>query len=55
MALTSAEKTDIRRHCGYPAYGNAGSGFSSWRYYQANGLLEYRMNHLSLSEVTVRN
>ena len=33
MAFTDAEKTDIRRFCGYPAYGAANSGFQNWRFF----------------------
>lgn len=51
--LSDNEKIEIRRHCGYPAYGNSASGFSSWRYYQANGLLEYRIANLSDGEIVV--
>ena len=36
-----------RRFCGYPAYGAGAAGFQTWRFYQAYGLLEYRMNNLS--------
>lgn len=43
----------MRRHCGYPAYGGTASGFSSWRFYQVYGLLEYRMNNLADGEVSV--
>ena len=53
MLLTDAEKIDTRRHCGYPAYGNSPGGFSSWRFYQTYGLLEYRMNNLSDGEIAV--
>lgn len=53
MAFTDAEKTDIRRFCGYPAYGDALSSMQTWRFYQAYGLLEFRMNNLSDSELTV--
>lgn len=53
MAFTDAEKTDIRRHCGYPAYGAGAAGFQSWRFYQAYGTLEYRMNNLSDAELAV--
>jgi hypothetical protein len=49
MAFTDVEKTDIRRFCGYPAYG-AAAGSQSWRFYQAFGLLEFRMNNLSGAE-----
>lgn len=53
MSLTDGEKTGVRRFCGYPAYGGTPSGFSSWRFYQANGLLEYRMSNLAASEIEV--
>ena len=48
-----SEKTDIRRFCGYPAYGATQSGFQSWRFFQAYGLLEFRLNNLSVAEVAV--
>jgi hypothetical protein len=53
IALTDNEKIETRRYCGYPAYGAAPSGFSSWRFYQVYGLLEYRMNNLADGEVGV--
>lgn len=53
MAFTDAEKTDIRRFCGYPAYGAGPSGFQSWRFFQAYGTLEYRLNNLSAAEEAV--
>ncbi|HME19844.1 MAG TPA: hypothetical protein VKI44_00505 [Acetobacteraceae bacterium] len=53
MAFADSEKTDIRRFCGYPAYGAAASGFDDWRFFQAYGLLEYRMNNLSAAEEAV--
>jgi hypothetical protein len=52
-ALTDHEKIDTRRHCGYPAYGGTPSGFSSWRFFQVYGLLEYRINNLADGEVCV--
>lgn len=51
--LTDDEKIDTRRHCGYPAYGGTASGFSSWRFFQVYGLLEYRINNLAAGEVRV--
>ena len=51
--FSDAEKTDIRRFCGYPAYGAGPWGFQGWRFFQAYGLLEYRMNNLSPAEETV--
>lgn len=53
MPFTDAEKTDIRRFCGYPAYGAGAAGFQSWRFYQAYGTLEFRMNNLSAAELAV--
>ena len=37
--LTDPEKTDVRRFCGYPAYGAGVDGFDGWRFYQVYGLL----------------
>ena len=53
MAFTDAEKTDIRRFCGYPAYGARAAGQQTWRFFQAYGLLEFRMNNLSDAEGVV--
>ena len=51
--LTDAEKTDVRRFCGYPAYGPGQAGNMGWRFYQAYGAMEYRLNNLSDSEESV--
>lgn len=51
--LTDAEKVDIRRFCGYPAYGAASGPLQSWRFFQVYGLLEFRMNNLSISELVI--
>lgn len=51
--LTDQQKTDIRRFCGYPAYGANPAGSIGWRFYTAYGLLEYRMNNLSNAEMAV--
>ena len=53
MSLTDSEKTDIRRFCGYPAYGVGATSFQGWRFYQAYGMLEYRLNNLSTPELSV--
>ena len=50
MAFTEAERTDIRRFCGYPAYGIGDQGFQGWRFFQVYGLLEFRLGHLTGSE-----
>jgi hypothetical protein len=51
--LTDAEKVDIRRFCGYPAYGPAPTGMHSWRYFQVYGLLEFRLANFSDSELVI--
>jgi len=48
-----SEKTDIRRFCGYPAYGAGAGGFQGWRFFQAYGLMEYRLNNLASAEEQV--
>lgn len=53
MAFTEAERADIRRHCGYSAYGSGAEGFQGWRFHQAYGLMEYRLNRLSGAEEAV--
>ena len=52
-SFTDAQKTDVRRYCGYPAYGAGAAGFQGWRFFQAYGLLEYRLNNLSDAEIAV--
>lgn len=51
--LSDAEKVDVRRHCGYPAYGAASAGMQSWRFFQVYGLLEFRLLHLAAAEVGI--
>ncbi len=53
MAFSDAQKTDIRRYCGYPAYGAGDAGFQGWRFFQAYGVLEFRMTNLSDAEGAV--
>ena len=53
MAFTTAQATDIRRFCGYPAYGAGPAGFQGWRFFTAYGLLEFRINNLSTDEENV--
>jgi hypothetical protein len=52
MAFTEAEKTEVRRLCGYPAAGLGGL-LQGWRFYQVYGLLEYRLLWLANSEEAV--
>jgi len=51
--FADAEKTDLRRFMGYPAYGAGASGFQGWRFFEAYGTLEFRMNNASPSEYQV--
>jgi hypothetical protein len=51
--LTDAEKVDIRRFCGYPAYGAAPTGMQSWRYFRVYGVLEFRLTNLSEPETLI--
>jgi hypothetical protein len=51
--LSGTEKVDIRRFCGYPAYGAAPTGMQSWRYFQIYGLLEFRLSNLSDPEIGI--
>jgi len=53
MSFSDSEKVAVRRHCGYPAYGAGSSGFQGWRFFQAYGLLEYRLNNMSAEEESV--
>ena len=51
--LTDAEKIDARRFMGYPAFGTNLSGNMGWQFYQAAGLVEYRLNNLAEGEQVV--
>ena len=53
MAFTTAQKVDIRRHCGYPVYGGTPSSFQSYRFFQSYGTLEYRLSNLMPEEEAV--
>jgi hypothetical protein len=59
MAITIAQKSSIRRHLGYPvaglartgqAGGTLASGSIGYRWLQAYGFLEYKMNNLNPDE-----
>lgn len=53
MAFTAAEKVDIRRFCGFQAYGNITTQAFAHRYSTHYGLLEFRMNNYSADEEAV--
>lgn len=51
--LSDQQKVDVRRHCGYPAFGNQAAQAFGHRFFTHYGSLEYRMNNLSPEEETV--
>jgi hypothetical protein len=51
--LLESERTDARRFCGYPAYGDGADNNAGWRFYQAYGALEYRLTNLAPAELAV--
>lgn len=53
MALLDSEKTDVRRYCGYGAYGAQLTPASGYRFSTQYGVLEYKLNSLSASEEAV--
>lgn len=59
MALTIAQKSNVRRHLKFPAVGlnrispagqNFAAGSAGYRFFQAYGLLEYKLNNLNPDE-----
>lgn len=53
MAFTDAEKTDIRRFCGFPLFGGVPTQAFGHRLYQQYGTLEFRLNNMQPSEEAV--
>ena len=53
MAFTDAQKVDIRRFCGYAAFGGQPVQAFGHRFYQHYGTLEFRMNNLLPEEEAV--
>lgn len=54
MAFTDAEKVDVRRFCGYGAYGgNQPFPASGYRFSTQYGVLEYKLQTLNSSEEAV--
>jgi hypothetical protein len=51
--LTDAERADVRRFSGYPMYGPGASGFQGWRFFEAYGVLEYRLTNMAPAEFQV--
>jgi hypothetical protein len=53
MSFTDAQKVDIRRFCGYPAFGGQPVQAFGHRFYQHYGTLEFRMNNFLPEEEAV--
>lgn len=53
MSFTDAQKVDIRRYCGYPAFGGQPVQAFGHRFYQHYGTLEFRMNNFLPEEEAV--
>ena len=51
--FTDAEKVDIRRFCGFEAYGSQATQGFGHRYLTHYGMLEYRINNYSAAEEAV--
>ena len=51
--FSDGERAELRRFCGYPAYGSGASGFQGWRFFQSYGTLEYRLSNLAPAEEDV--
>jgi hypothetical protein len=49
--LADAEKADVRRFCGYSAYGNGAQSFSMWVFSRWYTVLEFRMANLAPAEL----
>ena len=50
MSFTNTEKTNIRKHCGYPAFGSNATAFMGHRFFTSYGSMEYILNNLSVDE-----
>lgn len=55
MALTDAQKADVRRHLGFGPVGNdpTGGSFISYRFFVTQGQLEFRIDRLSAEEEVI--
>lgn len=53
MSFLDSEKTDIRRFCGYGAFGSQALPASGYRFATAYGTLEYKLNNLMPAEEAV--
>ena len=52
MAFTNQERVDIRRFCGYGAFGGVSSPAFGYRFFTAYGTLEFKLSNLAIEEET---
>lgn len=52
MAFTAQERVDIRRFCGYGAFGGVTSPAFGYRFFTQYGTLEYKISNLAAEEET---
>lgn len=50
MSFTNQEKVDVRRFCGYGAFGGIASPAFGYRFFTAYGTLEFKLNNLAAEE-----
>ena len=50
MALTNQERVDVRRFCGYGAFGGVTSPAFGYRFFTAYGTLEFKISNLAAEE-----
>ena len=50
--LTNQERVDVRRFCGYGAFGGISSPAFGYRFFQAYGTLEFKLSNLATEEET---
>lgn len=50
MSLTNQERVDVRRFCGYGAFGGISSPAFGWRFFTAYGTLEFKISNLAAEE-----
>lgn len=52
MSFTNQERVDIRRFCGYGAFGGITNPAFGWRFFEAYGTLEFKISNLAAEEET---
>ncbi|WP_118181296.1 hypothetical protein [Paraburkholderia phosphatilytica] len=52
LSFTDQNRVDIRRWCGFPAYGGVPVQAFGWRFFQQYGTLEFRLTNMSDTEIS---